>query len=187
MKAWYALYTKPNAEAQVARALEARGIEFFLPLLPPAGAEQRPQALFPSYLFVRCNLAELVVDQIQFLPGLRRIVSFGGKPAVVSEDAVALMARELAEIEAAGGILKHSFKPGDTVIIDSGPLAGLRGVFQGPLGPAERVRILVRFLGETNRAEVPLEAIRKANDEDMAQRRRRGTRGRGRKIHYRTE
>jgi transcription antitermination factor NusG len=90
----------------------------------------------------------------------------------------------LNEIEAAGGVLKHSFKPGDTVVIDSGPLAGLRGVFQGPLGPSERVRILVRFLGETNRAEVPLEALRKASDDDSTVRRRRGTRGRGRKIHY---
>jgi hypothetical protein len=61
----------------------------------------------------------------------------------------------------------------------------LRGVFQGPLGPAERVRILVRFLGETNRAEVPIEALRKASDEDTTPRRRRGTRGGGRKIHYR--
>jgi transcription antitermination factor NusG len=123
------------------------------------------------------------VDELHFLPGLRRIVAFAGRPAVVSETAVALMTQELAEIEAAGGILKHQFKPGDTVVIDSGPLAGLRGVFQGPLGPAERVRILVRFLGETNRAEVPLETIRKASDDD-ARRRRRGTRGRGRKINY---
>jgi transcription antitermination factor NusG len=118
------------------------------------------------------------------LPGLRHIVGFAGKPAIVSEEAVEMMARELEEIEAAGGVLKHAFKPGDTVVIDSGPLAGLLGVFQGPLGPAERVRILVRFLGETNRAEVPVEALRKVNDEDLAPKRRRGTRGRGRRISY---
>ena len=184
MDAWYALYTKPNAEAQVARALDARGFQFFLPLLPPAGPQGRPQPLFPSYLFVRCDLSEVNVDLLQFLPGLRRIVAFAGKPAVISQDAIDMMTRELNEIEAAGGVLKHSFKPGDTVVIDSGPLAGLRGVFQGPLGPSERVRILVRFLGETNRAEVPLEAIRKASDDDNLHRRRRGTRGRGRKINY---
>lgn len=184
MDAWYALYTKPNAEAQVGRALEARGFRFFLPLLPPSGPQGRPQPLFPTYLFVYCDLSEVNVEQLQFLPGLRRIVSFAGKPAVVSEEAIEMMARELDEIESAGGILKHSFKPGDTVVIDSGPLAGLRGVFQGPLGPAERVRILVRFLGETNRAEVPLEALRKVSDDDVVLRRRRGTRGRGRRINY---
>ncbi len=184
MDAWYALYTKPNAEAQVARGLEARGFSFFLPLLPPPKPDARPQPLFPSYLFVRCNLAEVNVDELQFLPGLRRIVEFAGKPAVVSEDAIAMMAQELDEIEAAGGLLKHSFKPGDTVVIDSGPLAGLRGIFQGPLGPSERVRILVRFLGETNRAEVPLESLRKVDEAAGEPRRRRGTRGRGRKIYY---
>jgi transcriptional antiterminator RfaH len=184
MEAWYALYTKPNAEAQVAHALEARGFRFFLPLLPPSKPDARPQPLFPAYLFVHCDLSEVNVDQFQFLPGLRRIVSFAGKPAVVSDEAIDMMERELDEIVAAGGVLKHSFKPGDTVIIDSGPLAGLRGVFQGPLGRAERVRILVRFLGETNRAEVPLDAIRKASDEDVRLPRRRGTRGRGRRINY---
>lgn len=184
MEAWYALYTKPNAEAQVARGLEARGFAFFLPLLPPNKPDGKPQPLFPSYLFVHCDFAIVDVGVLQFLPGLRRIVAFEGKPAVLSDEAVDMMAQELAEIEAAGGLLKHSFKPGDTVVIDSGPLAGLRGVFQGPLGPAERVRILVRFLGETNRAEVPLEALRKADADDPALRRRRGTRGRGRKINY---
>ena len=136
----------------------------------PPVPQGRPQPLFPSYLFVRCDLSEVNVDLLQFLPGLRRIVAFAGKPAVISQDAIEMMTRELDEIEAAGGVLKHSFKPGDTVVIDSGPLAGLRGVFQGPLGPSERVRILVRFLGETNRAEVPLEAIRKANDDDILHR-----------------
>lgn len=184
MEAWYALYTKPNAEGQVARALEARGFEYFLPLLPPGKPDARPHALFPSYMFVRCDLSEVIVDQLQFLPGLRRIISFTGKPAVVPQEAIDLMARELEEIDAAGGLPKHHFKPGDTVVIDSGPLAGLRGVFQGPSGPAERVRILVRFLGETNRAEVPVETIRKASDDDPPPR-RRGTRGRGRKINYR--
>jgi transcriptional antiterminator RfaH len=184
VEAWYALYTKPNAEARVARGLEMRGFKFFLPLLPPSKPDARPQPLFPSYLFVQCDLSEVIVDQLQFLPGLRHIVEFSGKPAVVPHDAIELMNRELDEIEAAGGLLKHQFRPGDTVVIDSGPLAGLRGVFQGPLGPAERVRILVRFLGETNRAEVPLEAIRKASDDELP-RRRRGTRGHGRKINYR--
>jgi transcriptional antiterminator RfaH len=184
MDAWYALYTKPNAEASVARALEARGFQFFLPLLPPSGPQGRPQPLFPSYLFVCCDLSEVNVERLEFLPGLRHIVAFANKPAVISQEAIDMMERELNEIEAAGGVLKHSFKPGDTVVIDTGPLAGLRGVFQGPLGPSERVRILVRFLGETNRAEVPVAALRKASAEDAPPRRQRGTRGRGRKIHY---
>jgi transcriptional antiterminator RfaH len=180
MEAWYALHTKPNAEAQVARTLTARGFTAFLPLLPTR-ADGRIRALFPAYLFVRCDLTAVGLDNLQWIPGLRRILSFGGRPAVVPDKAIAMIEAELREIEAAGGLPKHSFKPGDTVIIDQGPLAGLRGIFQGPVGAAERVHILIRFLGETNRAELPVEALRAAGDEDFRPH-RRGTRGHGRPI-----
>lgn len=190
MKAWYALYTKPNAEAQVARALMTRGFEAFLPLLP-ARADGRPAPLFPTYLFVNCDLADIDMDLLQWIPGLRRILTLGGKPAVVPDGAIQVIETGLREIEAAGGLLQHRFKPGDTVVIEEGPLAGLRGIFQGPLGPAERVRILIRFLGETNKAEIPVEALRRVDDASStasstapSQVRRRGTRGGGRRIHY---
>jgi len=31
----------------------------------------------------------------------------------------------------------------------------LHAIFEGPMGPAERVRVLIEFLGQANRAEVP--------------------------------
>ena len=183
MEHWYTLYTKPNAEALVARTLMARGLTAFLPLLPSRPGE-RPRPLFPAFLFVRCDLAVVEIESLQWVPGLRRILSFGGRPAVVPDEAIALIERGLGEIQAAGGLRRHSYQPGDMVVIDQGPLAGLRGVFQGPVGPAERVHILVRFLGEMNRAEVPVDALRRASDDEFDVSRRRGTRGRGRYIHY---
>jgi transcription antitermination factor NusG len=183
MKAWFALHTKPSAEIRVARALMNRGFTVFLPLLPgPANGPARP--LFPAYLFMECDLSTVGVDQIQWIPGLRRILSFDGRPAVVPESAVALIRTELTRIEAAGGLPSHGFQPGDTVVIDSGPLAGLRGVFQGPVGPTERVHILLRFLGQINRTEVPVEVLRPAPEEGGAHEMRRGTRGRGRRVRY---
>jgi transcriptional antiterminator RfaH len=182
MEAWYAIYTKPNAEAQVARTLIERGFDTYLPLLPPKG-DDRARPLFPTYLFVHCDLSQVVIDNLQWVPGLQHILSFGGRPAVVPDDAINLIQGAMREIEAAGGLLQHPFKPGDTVVIEDGPLAGLRGVFEGPLKPSERVRILIRFLGHTNRAEVPVEALRKV-DPDEVRPHRRGTRGRGRPIHY---
>lgn len=184
MQSWYTLYTKPNAEAQVARTLIARGFETLLPLLPPQ-QDQRARPLFPTYLFVRCDLSQVDMDMLRWIPGLRRFLSFGGRPAVVPDAAIHLIQEGMREIEAAGGLPKHHFKPGDVVVIDSGPLAGLRGIFQGPVGPAERVEILLRFLGEANKTEVPVELLRAASDDGEVIRRRRGTRGRGRRIHYR--
>ncbi|OIO87591.1 MAG: hypothetical protein AUK03_17725 [Anaerolineae bacterium CG2_30_64_16] len=183
MEAWYALYTKPNAEAQVARTLMVRGFKVFLPLLPTRQGE-RIKPLFPTYLFVHCDLDTVDVRNLYWVPGLRRIVRYGSRPVVVPDNAIEIIEAGLRKIEAQGGLPKHHFKPGDEVIIEEGPLAGLSGIFQGPIGPAERVRILVDFLGQANRAEVPVTALRAATEEDI-QRRRRGTRGHGRRIRYR--
>lgn len=182
MEAWYVINTKPHAELQVNQALRVRGFQTYLPMLPPR-REGRPQPLFPAYLFLRCELATVGVDSLQWVPGLRRIVSFAGRPATVPDDAVRLIRAQLDQIDAQGGLPKHTFKPGDEVVIGGGPLAGLRGVFQGPVGPVERVQILIRFLGQSNRAEVPVDLLRAASPDDQFTR-RRGTRGRGRRIRY---
>jgi transcriptional antiterminator RfaH len=184
VKAWYALHTKPNSEIRVARTLRTRGIDAFLPLLP--GTRDGPaRPLFPTYLFVECDLATIGADHLKWIPGLRRILSFDGRPAVVPESAIAMINDGLAQIEAAGGLPSHPFRPGDEVVIDSGPLVGLRGIFQGPTGPAERVHILLRFLGQVNRTEVSVEVLRPAPEAGAARSARRGTRGRGRRINYR--
>lgn len=184
MLQWYALNTKPHAEARVARGLTDRGYEILLPLLPTQPSELL-QPLFPSYLFIYCDLEVVSVSSLQWIPGLRRIVAFAGRPAIVPDSAIALIRSQLRMIEAQGGLPTHNFKPGDAVIIDEGPLTGLRGIFQGPMGPAERVRILIEFLGQTNRAEVPVSALRAAPDETVKPLRLRGTRGHGRRVHYR--
>ena len=186
MLQWYVLNTKPQSEARVARALTTRNFEIFLPLLPSQPTE-RLQPLFPSYLFVNCDLEIVSVGNLEWIPGLRRIVTFTGRPAVVPDDAIALIRSQIQTIEALGGLPTHNFKPGDTVIIDEGPLAGLRGIFQGPIGPAERVHILIRFLGQANRAEVPVSALRAAAEEPEKPPRPRGTRGHGRRVHYHDE
>jgi transcription antitermination factor NusG len=111
-------------------------------------------------------------------------LSFDGKPAVIPDQAIEMIRAELRMIEEEGGVPRHPFKPGDEVIVEEGPLAGLRGVFQGPVGPAERVHILLRFLGQANRVEVPATMLRPACGDYDRTWQRRGTRGRGRRIHY---
>lgn len=183
METWYALYSKPNSELRVAQTLTTRGFTTFLPLLNARPAE-RSVPLFPSYLFVQCDLATSGISALEWIPGLCRVLSFDGHPAVVPDQAIEMIRAELRRIEDEGGLPRHPFKPGDEVIVEDGPLAGLRGVFQGPAGPAERVHILLRFLGQVNRAEVPVTMLRPTLGEYDRTWRHRGTRGRGRRIHY---
>jgi transcriptional antiterminator RfaH len=189
MKAWYALYTKPNAEIKVARALCDQALEAYLPLLP-AKPDRRAEPLFPCYLFVQCDLAATETANLAWTPGLRRIVKQAGSPAVVPDAAITLIKTNLRQIETQGGLPNHPFKPGDPVVIQEGPLAGLRGIFQGPLGSAERVQILLHFLGAANRTEVPVSQLRpapEAGGAPEARLRRRSTRGHGRRIHNNNE
>lgn len=181
MESWYALYTKPRQEERVAEQLQARGMEYFLPLYTERrrGEASRVRPLFPCYLFARTDLEVVGVSFFRWLPGMRALVSFGGIPARVPEEAIALVRKRLVEVEARGGFRPARFRPGDHVRIREGPLAGLEAVFEGPLEPAERVRILIRFLGECNRAEVPVEVLEAVAARPHPPRR---TRGRGRAI-----
>jgi transcriptional antiterminator RfaH len=181
MEAWYALYTKPHSELRVAHALTTRGFTAFLPLLTARPAE-RLVPLFPSYLFVHCDLAETGISALEWIPGLCHVLGFEGKPAVVPDKAIEMIRSELRRIEEEGGLPCHPFKPGDEVVVEEGPLAGLCGIFQGPVGPTERVHILLRFLGQANRTEVPVSMLRLASEECDRTWRRRGTRGGGRRV-----
>jgi transcriptional antiterminator RfaH len=183
MKAWYALFTKPRSEQRVAHTLSARGFSTFLPMLA-ARPGQRVVPLFPAYLFVQCDIMATGISALEWVPGLCRVLSFEGKPAIIPDRAIELIRTELNRIEEEGGLPGHPFKPGDEVVVEEGPLAGLCGVFQGPVGPAERVHILLHFLGQVNRAEVPVSMLRLASEEFDRTWRRRGTRGRGRRIRY---
>ncbi len=188
---WYVLYTKPNAEYRVARELERKGVETFLPLVktvnPRRGYNSAP--LFPSYVFVRVDFAQLDMRLLRHTPGVRTLVQFDNRPAVVPDEAIAFIRERVEAINNVGGIPPHDFKPGDKVYISSGPLAGLEAIFEGPLGPAKRVWVLIQFLGQINRAQVPVELLKRiptmpavlVGPERKVKRPRR-TRGKGRRI-----
>jgi len=181
---WYALHTKPHAEYQVAAALASRGLEIFLPTVTSVRSRQKglDQPFFPCYLFAQIDFARVGYSTVAWTPGLRRVVSFGGRPAIVPQEAIDLIHQRLAEIESQGGLPAHNFKLGDPVQVRSGPLAGLYGVFEGPMSPSERVRVLIEFLGRVNRVEMPLdylEAVSMCTEErELVPKRTRGRRGR---------
>jgi transcriptional antiterminator RfaH len=183
MRHWYALYTKPHAETQVAAVLDGRGIEVYLPMVRRRSrGTWRELPFFPSYLFARFSLEDGGYSAVEWTPGLRRVVTLGDRPAAVPDEAVDLIRTRLEQISAAGGLPAHGFRPGDEVRFTSGPLEGLHAVFEGPMTPAERVQVLIDFLGQTNRAEVPVAGLEKVRESDIPRRRPRRSRGRGRPI-----
>lgn len=80
------------------------------------------------------------------------MVSFGGKPAVVSDDLIKEIRRRTQNKSAAVPI---SFKQGDPVVIQSGVFRDLIGIFDREMSGHERVQILLNTLAYSARAEFP--------------------------------
>jgi transcriptional antiterminator RfaH len=180
-KLWYVVHAKAQQELLAAGLLEQRHAATVL--LPQVRQRSRGQIrtapLFPGYLFVELDLEQVEASAVNNTPGVIRLVAFGGLPKPVPPRTMAALQARLAEIDAQGGLPQHPFKEGDRVRLTGGPLAGLEAVFVGPMRPAERVRVLLEFLGQEQEALVPVEDLEAAGG--PAKRPRR-TRGQGRPI-----
>lgn len=187
---WYAIHCTPLGEWRAAAALQTiEGVRVFLPEVRRShqGRIQR-SPFFPRYLFIRADLQTVSTGKINATPGVARLVVSEGAPIAVEPEVITALVERLEQINAQGGVVTHGFKPGDPVRLRSGPLRGLDAVFQGPMTPSLRVRVLLEFLGREQEVEVGVEALepgspRVAEDAGAARGElRRTTRGRGRPI-----
>jgi transcription antitermination factor NusG len=151
MTNWYALQSKPNKEEVVWQQVTAQGYESFYPRLPirpvnPRARKTKPY--FPGYLFVRVDLDKVGHTIFQWLPDGVGLVSFDGNPAPVEDLLINGVRDHVDEIVRKGGLAYYGLKPGDEVAIRSGPFAGYRAIFDTDLPGKDRVRVLLRLLGE---------------------------------------
>lgn len=188
--AWYAIHCKPYKEWLAATALsEQLGLSVYLPEIKRRlRGRIQYTPFFPRYLFVRADLGAVGVHRINTASGVLRLVSLGEAPQPVSPEVIEALRQRVDLFNARGGLLYHSFRPGDTVRLKGGPLGGLEAVFVGPMRPSERVRVLIEFLGCRREAEVQADRIELvATGEDRREetapaKRARRTRGQGRRI-----
>jgi len=186
MEQWYTLYTKSKSEYQVVAALQERGFQTYLPETVSVKGRQKGKniAFFPRYLFVKVDFEAVGLSQVQWTPGLRRIVSFDSRPVSVPNEVIDLIGRKLDEIKTTGGWPARAFKPGDPVRITNGPFRDMPAIFDGPTTPTERVQVLLKILGHVNRVQMAVDDLEKASSEAEIPKpkRPRRTRGQGRRI-----
>src|ERR1041384_2000854 len=87
-KHWYVVLTKPRHEETAQFHLASKGIEVFYPklFLPfPIKLGRQIIPLFPNYIFVRIDSSSPQYSQVVWCRGVRRLVGFGGTPAVVED------------------------------------------------------------------------------------------------------
>jgi transcriptional antiterminator NusG len=113
---WIALQVRSRSEVTVAEHLDYRGYDCYLPIRDGA-------PLFPGYVF--CRFATNARAPIITTPGVIRVVSFAGAPAVIEDGEIAAISRAVAS--GLPVVPVASMLPGDPVTIVGGPLRGLRG------------------------------------------------------------
>jgi len=164
---WFCVRTQTKREHIAAEHLRVmEGIEVFCPRIRYRKATRRGkiwwlEPLFPGYVLVNFNLMEMERAVI-FCQGVRGLVRFGnGTPAVPAAFVEALK----EEVQSRQGTDDHVFtvsptiELGDEVEIAIGPLRGMKGTVVSIPSAAERVKILIDFLGQPQAIDMDLFSI----------------------------
>jgi transcription antitermination factor NusG len=129
---WYALQVRSRHEDVVARHLDARGFESFLPLYKCQRRwsdrfKEIDVPLFPGYVF--CNFNAMNRLPVLTIPGVVQVVGIGRIPVPIDE-------MEIAAIQVAvkSGLPSQPWpflRIGHRVRIEHGPLCGIEGILLG--------------------------------------------------------
>jgi transcription termination/antitermination protein NusG len=160
---WHAIYTRYQHEKAVARGLESKGYEVFLPQYAAARrwkdrTKHLSLPLFPCYVFLRCDFRRCL--EIVSTPGFVSVLSYEGQPAVIPEteiDVVRRLVQEKLRIE------PHPFlRCGDWVRVKWGALEGIEGILIRKKNVL-RLVLSVQLLEKSVAVEVDAWAVERAD------------------------
>jgi len=154
---WYAMRSKPNKEDFLAGQLDSYGVEVYFPRIRvtpvnPRARKMRPY--FPNYLFIHVDLDVFNLSMLRWMPGASGLVSFDGEPASVPDLLIGALQKQVDYLNASSQSLLDELKPGDSVMVQTGPFAGYEAIFDGRISGRDRVRVLLGFL---QKRQIPLE------------------------------
>lgn len=164
---WFCVRTQTKREHIAAVHLrEVEGVEVFCPRLRYRKATRRGkiwwvEPLFPGYLLAKFTLAEME-RAVTFCQGVRGLVRFGTEIPAVPDSFVESLRQEVrnrADADEETLSVSPIIKIGDEVEIAHGPLQGMRGTIVEVAPAAERVKILLEFLGQPHAVNVDLFSI----------------------------
>lgn len=150
---WVALYTQPHKEHFVSEYLQGEGLEVYLPEVRnkvQRGDRRSQRPFFPHYVFLRHPGPEKLAN-VRWTPGLRLIVAFGSRPALIPDKIIQSLKTRLKTFELAD---EDPFEKGQKVRIIRGPFEGMDAIFDERLSGKDRVRV---FFELVNRLQVSVE------------------------------
>ncbi|HON19699.1 MAG TPA: UpxY family transcription antiterminator [Salinivirgaceae bacterium] len=128
-KRWYVISVRSRHEKKVAKELNERGVECYVPLIKTLRQWQDRKKMVQIPL-INCYVFAYLDYQnrnILFnIPGFVRFVMFEGKPATLRDQDIRNMKIVIENTDLIE-ITPHQFYPGQTVKIMHGPFAGYEG------------------------------------------------------------
>jgi transcriptional antiterminator RfaH len=159
---WYAIRSKPKRESFAAGLLAKAGIEVYLPQVRVHKQHGKPAVLepfFPSYFFGHLDSSHAELHIAKYTPGVLCVVGYGDEPWPVPDELIHSIQQRLTR--GRGQAAQSAFRPGDRVVVTSGPLRGVEAIFDRNLSPTGRVRVLIQILRRLCPAEVRVGELRK--------------------------
>lgn len=161
---WYVIHTKPWQEERAVNNLNVWSIETFNPrfkecLKGSSGIiTYRVKSLFPQYIFARFDLNK-DLHRVSFTSGISSVVSFGGDPVLADNSLIEIIRMRIGE----DGLVRvaEKLKPGDRVLIKSGPFKDFTGIFERELRDSDRVSILLTSINFQSHITVERGLVRK--------------------------
>jgi transcription antitermination factor NusG len=160
---WSALHTHYQHERKVEALLSAKGFETFLPTYESIRrwkdrTKRISEALFPGYLFV----AEVSERRLEVIatPGVCAIVSVAGTPATIPGHEIEAIRKCVSD---PAKVAPHPYlRGGDSIQVQSGPLAGVAGILVR-MKDSFRLVVSVEILGRAAAVEIDASCVRKTN------------------------
>ncbi len=155
-QSWYAVYTRPRHERQVALQFEHRNLECFLPSYQSMRRWQDRRVmlelpLFPGYVFAR--FAPMSRVEVLKTPGVVRIIGFGHRLLPVPDHEIDAL-RNCVESKAK--VRPHPFLTvGRRVRVIHGPLSRLEGILDRRSG-SWRLVVSIQLINRSVAVELDL-------------------------------
>lgn len=152
---WYVAKIHRWQEGALRDQLAPMGLDTYSPeIIVNKAGRRRVEVLFPTYLFCKGDLAQDIWSRLRYARGLKYFLGSDHGPAPVDDGIIETIRRRVEEWNHGGW--KEAFKPGERVVITSGPFKGLEAIFVRYVPARERCRILLATV--SLRHEVELDA-----------------------------
>ena len=162
--AWYCVRTQTKRERLASKALQQlEGVDTFCPRLRYKKATRRGkiwwvEAMFPGYVFAR--FARLESERaVLHSQGVMTLLKFGTYLPVIPTSFIDDLHQYIRDQESEDPdllTLQPTVKEGDVVEIAHGAMQGISGQVVEVLPAAERVKVLIEFLGSSHVVDADL-------------------------------